>query len=286
MKQKTVLTIAGSDCSGGAGIQADLKTMEAHGVYGMSVVTALTAQNTMGITGIMPVKKSFVKKQLEAVCEDMIPDAVKIGMLPDKAVMEAVVDIIDRYKLDGIVLDPVLSSTSGTELTKLEAMEFMREQLFRRCDLITPNIPEAEKLLAFDKGKEDGMGEIFNQIDSRDAMEKAARKLSSEYGCNVLIKGGHSSFDKEGVSADLLCMPLAVTEVEQPDYKLIWIEGTRLDNPNTHGTGCTLSSAIASNIASGDDLETAVRKAKRYIEKCIAAGLDLGQGRGPLCHRV
>ncbi|MBQ6588643.1 MAG: bifunctional hydroxymethylpyrimidine kinase/phosphomethylpyrimidine kinase [Butyrivibrio sp.] len=286
MKQKTVLTIAGSDSSGGAGIQADLKTMEAHGVYGMSVITALTAQNTMGITGVMPVDKSFVHRQLEAVCEDIMPDAVKIGMLPDKEVMEAVAETIDKYKLRNIVLDPVLSSTSGTELTRSEAMKYMSEQLFCRCDLITPNIPEAEKLLALKSEESDGTVGSSDQINSRDEMEESAIELSSRYKCSVLIKGGHSSFDREGVSSDLLCIRGNEGNGEQPEYKLIWLEGSRIDNPNTHGTGCTLSSAIAANQAGGYDLETSVRRAKEYIEKCISAGLDLGQGRGPLCHRV
>ena len=289
MKQKTVLTIAGSDSSGGAGIQADLKTMEAHGVYGMSVITALTAQNTMGITGVMPVDKNFVHRQLEAVCEDIMPDAVKIGMLPDKEVMEAVAETIDKYKLRNIVLDPVLSSTSGTELTRSEAMKYMSEQLFCRCDLITPNIPEAEKLLTLDSDNENGNktdSSYGQRIDSRQAMEEAVVELSSKYGCSVLLKGGHSSFDREGVSSDLLCIRGNEGNGEQPEYKLIWLEGSRIDNPNTHGTGCTLSSAIAANQAGGYDLETSVRRAKEYIEKCISAGLDLGQGRGPLCHRV
>lgn len=286
MKQKTVLTIAGSDSSGGAGIQADLKTMEAHGVYGMSVITALTAQNTMGITGVMPVDKSFVYRQLEAVCEDIMPDAVKIGMLPDKEVMEAVAETIDKYKLRNIVLDPVLSSTSGTELTRSEAMKYMSEQLFCRCDLITPNIPEAEKLLALKSEESDGTVGSSYQINSRDEMEEVAIELSSRYKCSVLIKGGHSSFDREGVSADLLCVRSDGANGKQLEYKLLWLEGNRIDNPNTHGTGCTLSSAIAANQAGGYDLETSVRRAKEYIEKCISAGLDLGQGRGPLCHRV
>ena len=177
--QKTVLTIAGSDSSGGAGIQADLKTMEAHRVYGMSVVTALTAQNTLGITGILPVEKSFVEKQIQAVCEDIPPDAVKIGMLPDRSVMEVVAKAIDKYSLKNVVLDPVLSSTSGTELTRIEAREYLKKQLFCRSLLITPNIPEAQTLLST---KEGGDKEFL--IDSREAMEDAAKKLSSEYGCN------------------------------------------------------------------------------------------------------
>lgn len=276
--QKTVLTIAGSDPSGGAGIQADLKTMEAHRVYGMSVVTALTAQNTLGITGILPVEKNFVEKQIQAVCEDIPPDAVKIGMLPDRSVMEVVAKAIDKYSLKNVVLDPVLSSTSGTELTRIEETDYLKKQLFCRSLLITPNIPEAQTLLSTKKGR---AKEFL--IDSREAMEDAAQKLSSEYGCNVLIKGGHSSFEREDVSADLLCIRPLGNAIDT-DFQVIWFEGKKFDNPNTHGTGCTLSSAIASNLAKGHDLKSAVLEAKKYIEKCIDAGLKLGSGRGPLLH--
>ncbi|WP_029320444.1 bifunctional hydroxymethylpyrimidine kinase/phosphomethylpyrimidine kinase [Butyrivibrio sp. AE3004] len=268
MKQKTVLTIAGSDPSGGAGIQADLKTMEAHDVFGMSVITALTAQNTMGVSGIMQVPKEFIIKQTDAVCSDILPDAVKIGMLPDVSAMEAVNEMIDKYELKNVVLDPVLSSTSGTEFSRKEALDYLKNRLFCKCMLITPNIPEAEILSQM-------------KISSKEDMENAAKKLSSEFLCSVLIKGGHSCFDEAGKATDLLCL---IRGGEVPEY--IWMSGNRLNNPNTHGTGCTLSSAIASNLAKGKKLETSVRKAKEYIERCIGMELDLGKGRGPLFHNV
>ncbi|SEM52790.1 hydroxymethylpyrimidine/phosphomethylpyrimidine kinase [Butyrivibrio sp. ob235] len=289
MKKKTVITIAGSDSSGGAGIQADIKTIESKGVFAMSVITALTAQNTMGITGVLPVPKDFIYKQLEAVLEDIRPDAVKIGMLPNKEAMEAVVLAIDKYDLKNVVIDPVLSSTSGTELSRKDATEYMMKELFSRSILVTPNIPEAEILCGI-------------EISSEQDMEVAAKTLGDACGCNVLLKGGHSTFEANGVTADLLYMTnlenadaeayivkdedagRATDENAYIDDDVRWISGTRIDNPNTHGTGCTLSSAIAANLAKGYDLETAVRSAKEYMEKCIAADLDLGHGRGPLWH--
>ncbi|SFP60824.1 hydroxymethylpyrimidine/phosphomethylpyrimidine kinase [Butyrivibrio proteoclasticus] len=259
---KTVLTIAGSDCSGGAGIQADLKTIEAHGMYGMSVITALTAQNTLGISGIMVVKAEFVKKQLDAIFDDIRPDAIKIGMLPDADVMKAVRDVLVANKASNIVLDPVLGSTSGTELSKKEAREFLKNELFCLCDLVTPNIPEAEILSG-------------RKIGSKKDMEEVAMFLSEEYDCSFLVKGGHSSFDSEDEACDCLYQ-------KNP----IFIEGKRIDNPNTHGTGCTLSSAIACNLAEGLSMEESVKRAKEYIEKCISARLDIGRGRGPLLHNL
>ena len=316
MTQKTVLTIAGSDSSGGAGIQADLKTIEAHGLYGMSVITALTAQNTMGITGIMPINPEFVAKQLDAVCSDIIPDAVKIGMLPDSGVMRAVAYAIDKYELKNVVLDPVLSSTSGTHFSGKEALEYMKEELFPRSMIITPNIPEAE-ILRRDKG-----------ISSREDMVEAAKYLAERYGCNVLLKGGHSKFDND-VAADLLYYVLdydhigpemfkatepassdntetmydsirkvkvisdgfaqndfRFNEIRLESKRYSWLIGKRFNNPNTHGTGCTFSSAIACELAKGLDLEMAVNEAKLYIGKCIEAGMDIGHGRGPLLHVV
>ncbi len=262
---KTVLSIAGSDPSGGAGIQADIKTIEAHGVYGMSVITALTAQNTLGVTGVLPIEKDFIAKELDAVCSDIKPDAVKIGMLKDIGAMSAVAEAIDKYELKKVVLDPVLSSTSGTDFSGKEAIEYMKENLFSRSTLITPNIPEAETL--------SGM-----KIASGDEVINTAKYLAERYGCSVLIKGGHSTFDKDNKVSDLLYIP------GENEGEYVWVEGEKIDNPNTHGTGCTLSSAIAANLANGDNLKDAVTGAKKYIEKCIAAGLDLGHGRGPLCH--
>lgn len=280
---KTVLTIAGSDCSGGAGIQADLKTIEAHGLYGMSVITALTAQNTLGISGIMTVEAGFVKKQLDAIFDDIRPDAIKIGMLPDADVMRAVRDVLVANKASNIVLDPVLSSTSGTELSKKEAREFLKNELFCLCNLVTPNIPEAE---------------ILSQrtIGSKEDMEDVAKALSEEFRSSFLIKGGHSFFDKEDEASDCLylCRESAnlnsdikesVSDKEN-EKNPIFIEGKRINNPNTHGTGCTLSSAIACNLACGLTMEESVKRAKEYIGKCISAGLDIGRGRGPLLHNL
>ena len=259
---KTVLTIAGSDPSGGAGIQADLKTMEAHGVYGMSVITALTAQNTMGVFGKYPVPADFVEAQLDSVYEDIFPEAVKIGMLPDIEVMRAVKDSLLANKQKNVVLDPVLSSTSGTALAAENSREYLKNELFPVCSLITPNIPEAEILTG-------------RKINSEKDVETAAKKLGETYGCSVLIKGGHLTAVDE-YSKDCL--------YHRGDFE--WFCAKRIDNPNTHGTGCTLSSAIACNLALGYELTEAVKRAKAYLTKCIEKGLDLGKGRGPLEHRI
>ncbi len=307
MKQKTVLTIAGSDPSGGAGIQADLKTMEAFDVYGMSVITALTAQNTLGVSAVMNLEPAFVEKQLEAVISDIQPDAVKIGMLPDRKIMEGVCKTVDKYKIKNVVLDPVLSSTSGTELSRNSDLEYMIKELFKRCTLITPNIPEVEKIIKRisaicqdqnlenilsrkDCEKKSGIIDtnIFNtnsigkdidrigKISSKEDMELAARVISDFCGCSVLIKGGHSSFAGDDSSDDLLYL--------MPVSRRIWLTGKRIDNSNTHGTGCTLSSAIACGLAKGMTIEKAMSLAKDYITECISMGLDLGHGRGPLYH--
>ncbi len=259
---KKVLTIAGSDPSGGAGIQADLKTMEAYGVYGMSVITALTAQNTLGVAEKNPVKGAVVSSQLTSVFDDIFPDAVKIGMLPDTEVMEAVHDALLKYKPENVVLDPVLSSTSGAALSADSARSYLTEKIFPLCSLITPNIPETETLI--------GMA-----IHSKEDVENAAKALGNTYRCSVLIKGGHSTFSGED-SKDCLFYNESFT----------WFSSKRIDNPNTHGTGCTLSSAIACNLAFGFHMEESVKRAKDYLTKCIEAGLDIGKGRGPLEHRV
>lgn len=258
---KKVLTIAGSDSSGGAGIQADLKTITVHGMYGMSVITALTAQNTMGITGVQKVPAEFVKKQLEAVFEDIFPDAVKIGMLPDAEVTEAVTEILEKYNAKNIVIDTVLSSTSGTALSE-ESAEDIKRRLYSISTVITPNVPEAEKLTGL-------------KIKTKEAAGEAAAFLCEKYDCNVLLKGGHLEFKNKAL--DLLFL-------REGEAK--WYEEDRIINSNTHGTGCTLSSAIACNLAQGMDISQAVFKAKKYITKCINAGLDIGKGRGPLNHMV
>ena len=257
MELKTVLSIAGSDPSGGAGIQADLKTMAAHGVYGMSVVTALTAQNTTGVYGIQEVTPEFAASQLDCVFTDIFPDAVKIGMLFSEEIVRVTARKLRGYRAEHIVLDPVMIATSGAGLLREEAAEVMKEELFSLAEVITPNIPEAEVLA--------GM-----KIRSGEEMEKAAEKIAGTYGCAVLCKGGHSLREAD----DFLFRK----------GERIWIRGERIASLNTHGTGCTLSSAIASNLALGKDLEEAVRRAKKYLTGALEAGLDLGAGSGPLNH--
>lgn len=257
LKMKTALTIAGSDSIGGAGIQADLKTMCCLGVYGMSAITALTAQNTTGVVDIFEVSPEFLQKQLDCVFTDIFPDAVKTGMLSDSKLIAVIADTLKKYKAKNIVIDPVMVSTSGSRLIKEEAVNSLKELLFPISDIITPNIPEAEIL---------GETEIHTRAD----METVCRKISEKYGCSVLCKGGHSVED----SNDVLFHK----------GNIIWFESTRINNPNTHGTGCTLSSAIASYLALGESVENSVKLAKEYLTGAISAGLDLGKGSGPLAH--
>lgn len=259
MERRTVLTIAGSDSSGGAGIQADIKTMMANGVYAMSAITALTAQNTTGVAGIYEVTPDFLKKQLDCIFTDIYPDAVKIGMVSDAALIEVIADALTEYKVKRIVVDPVMVATSGSRLLKEEAMQTLVTRLLPLATVVTPNIPEAELLADM-------------TIADSEAMEQAAGRIGAEYHCSVLVKGGHAVHDAN----DFLW---------QPD-KRQWFQTERIDNPNTHGTGCTLSSAIASNLAKGMPLEKAVEQAKKYLTKAIGARLDLGKGSGPLDHGV
>lgn len=254
---QTALTIAGSDCSGGAGIQADIKTMMANGVYAMSAITALTAQNTQGVTGIMEVSPEFIGQQLDAVFTDIRPDAVKIGMVSSAALIEQIADKLRQYEAKKIVVDPVMVSTSGSRLISEEAVTTLKDRLLPLATVITPNIPEAEVLL----------GEKIGTVQE---MEEAARKIHDCYGVAVLCKGGHSLNDAN----DYLCT----------DAGGRWFYGERINNPNTHGTGCTLSSAIASNLAKGFTLEEAVEGAKEYISGALKDMLDLGKGSGPLNH--
>ncbi len=254
----TALTIAGSDSSGGAGIQADLKTMLANHVYGMSAITALTAQNTTGVTDIMEVTPEFLAEQLDSVFTDIRPDAVKTGMVSSSQLIETIADKLREYKAVNIVVDPVMVATSGAKLICDEAMDTLKEKLLTLATVITPNIPEGEVLA--------GM-----KITSKEDMVTAAQKISNTYGCSVLLKGGHSLNDAN----DLL-----VEQGKEP----VWFMGRRIANTNTHGTGCTLSSAIASNLAKGKSLEEAVKGAKNYISGALAAGLDLGKGSGPMDH--
>ena len=254
---KTALTIAGSDCSGGAGIQADLKTMTMNGVYAMSAITALTAQNTTGVTGISEVTPDFLKQQIDMVFTDIRPDAVKIGMVPNSALAEVIAECLSQHQAGNIVVDPVMVATSGSSLMKAEAVSALKTRLLPIAALVTPNIPEAEVLSG-------------QSIKSPSSMVDAAKFICESYGCAVLLKGGHSINDAN----DLL----------YADGQLTWFRGERIDNPNTHGTGCTLSSAIASNLAKGYDLIASIQRSKDYISGALAAMLDLGKGSGPMNH--
>ncbi|MDE6665293.1 MAG: bifunctional hydroxymethylpyrimidine kinase/phosphomethylpyrimidine kinase [Ruminococcus sp.] len=254
---KKVLTIAGSDSSGGAGIQADIKTMTMHGVYAMSAITALTAQNTTGVRSIYPVTPDFLKQQIDAVFEDIRPDAVKIGMVSSPELAKVIAERLVFYKAENIVTDPVAVSTSGSELSTSEAYEVIKEKLLPISAVITPNIPEAE-LIARKK------------IKNSDDMMKVSGYIAEKYDCPVLCKGGHGA----DMADDFL----------YTSGGGIWFKGERIDNPNTHGTGCTLSSAIASNLAKGYTLEKSIRLAKEYITSCLSAMLDIGHGNGPLNH--
>lgn len=257
MKKKVALTIAGSDSCGGAGIQADIKTMTVNGVYAMSAVTALTAQNTTGVTDIMEATPEFLGKELDAVFTDIFPDAIKIGMVSSTGLIEVIADRLETYKAKNIVVDPVMVSTSGARLISEDAIGTLCSRLLPLATVITPNIPEAEILADM-------------KIRSPEDMTAAAKIIYDNYGCSVLCKGGHNTNDAN----DLL--------LGQKEPK--WFMGSRIDNPNTHGTGCTLSSAIAANLAKGDDLDDAIEKAKRYISGALGAMLDLGAGSGPMDH--
>ena len=257
MTMKTALTIAGSDSCGGAGIQADIKTMTMNGVYAMSAITALTAQNTVGVTGISEVAPDFLRLQLDAVFSDIFPDAVKTGMLSGEELIGVIAERLSFYKAKNIVVDPVMIATSGAKLISENAVNALKDKLLPLATVVTPNIPEAEILSEM-------------RIETAEDMEKAARIIAGRYGCGVLLKGGHSINDAN----DLL----------YSNGEKRWFKGKRIDNPNTHGTGCTLSSAIAANLAKGCDLTTSVERAKEYISGALAAMLDLGKGSGPMNH--
>ena len=254
---RTALTIAGSDSCGGAGIQADIKTMTMNGVYAMSAVTALTAQNTTGVRAILESTPDFLREQLDAVFEDIFPDAVKIGMVSSAALIQVIAERLKHYGARNIVVDPVMVATSGARLIQSDAISAMTEALLPLSTLVTPNIPEAEILSG-------------TTVSDKADMQKAAEMIGERYGCAVLLKGGHSINDAN----DLLYVG--------GEYR--WFEGRRIDNLNTHGTGCTLSSAIASNLAKGFDLALSVQRAKDYISGALAAQLDLGKGAGPMQH--
>lgn len=253
----TALTIAGSDSSGGAGIQADIKTMTVHGVYAMSAITALTAQNTTGVSGIYEVSPEFLAKQLDSIFTDIPPHAVKVGMVSSAELVQVIAQKLREYGAKKIVVDPVMVSTSGSRLISEDAVETLGRELFPIADLLTPNIPEAEVLT--------GMS-----IRTPEEMEQAARRIGERFDCAVLCKGGH----QVNSANDFLWQ-------KSGDC---WFYGERIQNPNTHGTGCTLSSAIASNLAKGLTLEEAVKRAKQYLSGALSAMLDLGKGSGPLDH--
>jgi len=254
---KTALTIAGSDSSGGAGIQADIKTMTANGVFATCAVTALTAQNTTGVTDILESTPHFLAEQLDAVFTDIVPDAVKIGMVSSAELIAVIAEKLRQYGAERVVVDPVMVATSGAKLLRDDAIQALTSQLLPLATVLTPNIPEAE---------------ILSGLTITDAagMEAAARTISQRYGCAVLCKGGHQIND-----ADDLLWRSGTGK---------WFHGKRIANPNTHGTGCTLSSAIAANLAKGYDLDRSVERAKAYISGALAAMLDLGRGSGPMNH--
>ena len=257
MKMKTALTIAGSDCSGGAGIQADIKTMTMNGVYAMSVITALTAQNTTGVRAIQESTPEFLKQQIDAVFEDIFPDSVKIGMVSSSELVCVIADRLKYHKAKNIVVDPVMVATSGSSLMKTEAVKTLMDVLLPIATLVTPNIPEAEVLSGL-------------SIENKEDMQKAAKAIGDAHGPSVLLKGGHNINDAN----DLLYV----------NGEYYWFEGKRINNPNTHGTGCTLSSAIASNLAKGLTLAEPVQMAKEYISEALSVMLDLGKGSGPMQH--
>ena len=254
---KTALTIAGSDSIGGAGIQADIKTMTMNGVYAMSAITALTAQNTLEVRAILESTPDFLKAQLDAVFEDIFPDSVKIGMVPSSELIDVIADRLIFYNAKKIVVDPVMVATSGSTLIKSEAIKTLVSKLLPLATLVTPNIPEAEILSDM-------------KISDKEDMIKAAKYIGEKYGCGVLLKGGHCIND--------------ANDILYEKGSIMWFNGKRIDNPNTHGTGCTLSSAIASNLSKGLSLTESVKRAKDYISDALSVMLDLGKGSGPLKH--
>jgi hydroxymethylpyrimidine/phosphomethylpyrimidine kinase len=256
-KMHTALTIAGSDSGGGAGIQADLKTMTMNGVFAMSAVTALTAQNTVGVTDILEVSPGFLGEEIDAVFTDIRPDAVKIGMVSSSGLVRVIAERLKKYGARHIVVDPVMVATSGSRLIAEKAVQILKGELLPLAEVVTPNIPEAEILSGI-------------SIRTADDMARAAEHIRELYHCAVLCKGGHRLNDAND------CL------VSERGTR--WYEGRKIDNPNTHGTGCTLSSAIAANLAKGFSMEESIGRAKEYISGALAAMLDLGAGSGPMNH--
>lgn len=255
---RAVLSIAGSDSSGGAGIQADIKTITAHRLFAETVITALTAQNTLGVTGVLEATPEFVRLQIDTVFEDIRPDAVKVGMVSSAAIIRAIAEGLRAHEVGRVVVDPVMVSTSGSRLLADDALDALKRELLPLASVVTPNIPEAEILAD---------GRIEGEADMADA----ARAIAAACGSAVLVKGGHGTADAN----DLLVTP---------DSFELWLRGERIDTKNTHGTGCTLSSAIACGLAQGLPVEEAVRRAKRYVTGAIAHDVHLGRGNGPLNH--
>ena len=254
---KSVLTIAGSDSIGGAGIQADIKSITCNGCYAMTAITAMTAQNTLGVKSIQESSPEFLEDQIDAIFADIVPDAVKIGMVSNRKLIEIISRKLKEYGAKNIVLDPVMVATSGAKLISEDAIETLKENLIPLATLITPNIPESEIL--------SGM-----KIETEEQMVFAAKHISEKFKTAVLVKGGHSIND--------------ANDVLYADGKFLWFPQERIENSNTHGTGCTLSSAIASHLAKGEPIECAINSAKKYLTECLKAGLDLGKGSGPLMH--
>ena len=254
---RTALSIAGTDPSGGAGIQADLKTMTMNGVFAMSAITALVAQNTTGVREIVELTPAFLGAQIDAVFEDIPPDAVKIGMVASCGLIEKIAERLRFYRAKNIVVDPVMVATSGDRLISEAAVDTLKTCLLPLAAVVTPNIPEAEILAGMD-------------IRNPESIEAAAKQISDAYGCAVLLKGGHNISD--------------ANDYLYADGVGTWFYGTHIDNPNTHGTGCNLSSAIAANLAKGFDLPTSIRRSKDYLSGALGAMLDLGKGRGPMQH--
>ena len=254
---RTALSIAGTDPSGGAGIQADLKAMTMNGVFAMSAITALVAQNTTGVREIVEMTPDFLGQQIDAVFEDIPPDAVKIGMVASCGLIEKIAERLCFYQARNVVVDPVMVATSGDRLISEEAVDNLKSCLLPLEAVTTPNIPEAEIL----------SGMVIHRPED---IEAAAKQISNAYGCAVLLKGGHNINDAN----DFLYAGGVGT----------WFHGTRINNPNTHGTGCTLSSAIAANLAKGFDLPASIRRSKAYLSGALGAMLNLGKGRGPMQH--
>ena len=272
-----VLTVAGSDSSGGAGIQADLKTMLSNGVFGMSAITSLTAQNTTGVRAVQNADPAILADQIDAVFEDIPPMAVKIGMVSSAALIETIADRLTAHQARNIVLDPVMVATSGAKLIDDDAVAALTSKLFPLATVITPNMPETEALLEQALQERSSANDapaarlLSEGIRAEADMETAARTLAEHFGCAVLVKGGHGVKDANDV-------------LVEPDGAVTWFTSPRIDNPNTHGTGCTLSSAIASHLALGETLPQAVRSAKDYLTGALAEQLDLGHGSGPMDH--